>query len=59
MATDRKPWEKPKPKKARGKSTKLTPSQKAEAKRSADKAGREYPNLVDNMRVAARSRENT
>jgi hypothetical protein len=39
-------WEKPNPK---GKSKPLTPDQKAAAKRSAKKAGRTYPNLVDNM----------
>ena len=32
----------------------LTAAEKAEAKRMADAAGRRYPNLVDNMRVAAR-----
>ena len=30
------------------KSTSLTPAQKAKAKASAAKAGRPYPNLVDN-----------
>ena len=30
------------------KSTPLTPAQKAKAKASAKKAGRPYPNLVDN-----------
>jgi hypothetical protein len=38
-------WDKPNPKK---KSTPLTPAQKAKAKASAKKAGRPYPNLVDN-----------
>ena len=38
-------WEKPNPKK---KSTKLTPAQKSTAKTRAKKAGRPYPNLVDN-----------
>ena len=41
----KKVWEKPNPKK---KSTPLTPKQKASAKASAKKAGRPYPNLVDN-----------
>lgn len=39
-------WEKENPKK---KSTPLTPGQKASAKARAAKAGRPYPNLVDNM----------
>ena len=39
-------WDKPNPKK---KSTPLTPTQKAVAKARAKKAGRPYPNLVDNM----------
>lgn len=34
------------------KSKKLTPSQKTEAKSRAKKAGRPYPNLVDNMAAA-------
>jgi len=38
-------WDKPIPKK---KSTPLTPAQKAKAKAMAKKAGRPYPNLVDN-----------
>jgi len=39
-------WDKPNPKKN---STPLTPAQKASAKARAAKAGRPYPNLVDNM----------
>lgn len=46
-----KPWDKPNPKK---KSTPLTPAQKAKAKAAAKKAGRKYPNLVDNMNAARR-----
>lgn len=42
----KKPWNKPNPKK---KSTPLTDAQKAKAKAAAKKAGRPYPNLVDNM----------
>lgn len=38
-------WGKKNPNK---KSTSLTPAQKAKAKASAKKAGRPYPNLVDN-----------
>ena len=45
------PWKKKAPP-GSGK-TKLTAAQKAKAKASARKAGRRYPNLVDNMRVAA------
>ncbi len=44
-------WEKPRPK-SLGKSKKLTPAQKASAKAAAKKAGRKYPNLIDNMRAA-------
>lgn len=42
-------WEKPNPK---AKSTPLKPAQKAAAKAAAKRAGRPYPNLVDNMRAA-------
>jgi hypothetical protein len=42
----KKVWDKPNPKK---KSTPLTPGQKVVAKARAKKAGRPYPNLVDNM----------
>jgi hypothetical protein len=48
MAAKKKVWEKPNPKK---KPTPLTPAQKAKAKAAAKKAGRKYPNLVDNMRA--------
>jgi hypothetical protein len=48
------PWKKPAPKKASH--SKLTPAQKATAKRSAKKAGRPYPNLVDNMKVAKKKK---
>jgi hypothetical protein len=41
-------WERPNPKK---KSKPLTASQKAKAKATAKKAGRRYPNLIDNMRA--------
>jgi hypothetical protein len=44
------PWEKPAPKKSRA--TKLTPQSKAKAKAAATRAGRKYPNLVDNMNAA-------
>jgi hypothetical protein len=42
-------WDKPNPKK---KSKPLTAAQKTKAKAAAKKAGRKYPNLVDNMRAA-------
>lgn len=44
-------WDKPRPKKL-GKPNKLSPIQKNRAKSMAKKAGRAYPNLVDNMRAA-------
>jgi len=42
-------WDTKNPKKV---SKKLTPSQKAAAKARAKKAGRPWPNLVDNVAVA-------
>lgn len=48
------PWEKPNP---RAKSKKLSPKAKSSAKAKAKRAGRAYPNLVDNMRAAAKSRK--
>jgi hypothetical protein len=42
-------WDKKNPKKT---STKLTPAQKTSAKARAKKAGRPYPNLVDNAAAA-------
>jgi hypothetical protein len=44
-------WDKPRPK-GLGKPKKMTSSQKSSAKAMAAKAGRPYPNLVDNMRAA-------
>ena len=44
------PWKKPAP---RGnKPNKLTPDQKASAKAAAAKAGRPYPNWIDNAKAA-------
>ncbi len=43
------PWKKPDPTKS---DKKLSPAKKASAKAAAKKAGRPYPNLVDNMRAA-------
>jgi hypothetical protein len=44
-------WNKKRPK-SLGKPKALTPAKKASAKAAAKKAGRPYPNLVDNMRAA-------
>ena len=44
-------WEKKRPK-ALGKSKALTSTQKSKAKARASKAGRKYPNMVDNMWAA-------
>jgi len=44
-------WDQPRPK-GLGKPKKLTPKKKAAAKAAAAKAGRPYPNLIDNMRAA-------
>jgi hypothetical protein len=50
-----KPWEKPTPKSAN--KTKLTPASIAWARASAKKAGRRYPNLIDNMTATRRQLE--
>lgn len=44
-----KPWDKKDPTKT---DKKMTPEQKSKAKAAAKKAGRPYPNLVDNMNAA-------
>ena len=44
-------WEKERPK-GLAKPKKLSPAKKSAAKAAAKKAGRPYPNLVDNMRAA-------
>ena len=44
-------WEKARPK-SLGKSKPLSSKAKSSAKAAAEKAGRPYPNLVDNMRAA-------
>jgi|TARA_R110000868_G_scaffold199858_4_gene446971 hypothetical protein len=44
-------WEKKRPADL-GKSKPLSPAKKSSAKQAAEKAGRPYPNLVDNMRAA-------
>lgn len=47
-------WEKKNPKKT---SKGLTSAQKSEARALAKKAGRPYPNLVDNAAVARKSKK--
>ncbi len=49
MAKKKEFWDKPNPKKT---SKKLTPAQIGAAKARAKKAGRKYPNLVDNAWAA-------
>jgi hypothetical protein len=44
-------WDKPRPK-GLAKPKKLSPAKKTAAKAMAKKAGRPYPNLVDNIRAA-------
>jgi hypothetical protein len=53
-AKQKSPWKKPAPKGSRH--THLSPAEKSKARRAAKRAGRRYPNLVDNMRVAAAKR---
>ena len=50
------PWERKKPARKTA-PKKLTSAQKAEAKARAKKAGRKYPNLVDNMAAARKSKK--
>lgn len=54
MTGKKEPWKKPAPKGSGH--TKLTDAQKQEAKTRAAKAGRRYPNLVDNMAVARKAK---
>jgi hypothetical protein len=54
MATKKEVWDTPDPSK---KDKKLTPEQKSEAKARAKKAGRPYPNLVDNMAVSKKAKK--
>ena len=51
-----KPWENKAPHKP-GALVKLTPAQIEQARQRAEEAGRRYPNLVDNMYVAAQARK--
>ena len=48
-------WDKSRPK-SLGDSKKLTPAKKSSAKAAAKKAGRTYPNLIDNMRAARKKK---
>lgn len=48
------PWKKSAPRRRRN--TKLTTKSMAKAKASARRAGRRYPNLVDNMNAAKKQR---
>jgi hypothetical protein len=48
------PWKRKRPSGAR--KTSLTPESRAKAKARAKRAGRPYPNLVDNMRAATEQR---
>jgi len=48
------PWKRQRPKGQ--KRQRLTPSEKVDARAAAKKAGRPYPNLVDNMRVTRRKK---
>lgn len=49
------PWQRPDPKPA-AKRKRLTPAQKTRARSRAKRAGRPYPNLVDNMAVARKAK---
>lgn len=55
--TARAPWKRSYPHKRAGKGPKhLSPAQKSAAKARAGRAGRRYPNLVDNMRMATKKK---
>jgi hypothetical protein len=51
MAKPKQVWDKKRPK-GLGKPKGLSSAQKRSAMRAAKKAGRPYPNLIDNMRAA-------
>ncbi len=54
------PWTQENPKKRTGESAHhLSPTEKTSAKAAAKKAGRPYPNLVDNMQAAAKGKRKT
>jgi Domain of unknown function (DUF6321) len=53
----RAPWKRSNPRKRAGRASKhLSPREKSAAKVRAKRAGRRYPNLVDNMRMAAKKK---
>ncbi len=55
--TRKPPWKKKNPRKTSGrKSVKLSTEQKDAARARAKRAGRRYPNLVDNMWAAQRGK---
>lgn len=55
----RVPWKRPNPRKRAGKKSRhLSPAKKSAAKARARRAGRPYPNLVDNMRMASSPKKN-
>ncbi|NWG24332.1 MAG: hypothetical protein HXY30_07960 [Pseudorhodoplanes sp.] len=55
--TRKPPWKKQNPHKSAGrKSVKLSPEQKEAARARAAKAGRRYPNLIDNMWASQRGK---
>ncbi len=56
-AAKQAPWKSANPKKKTAQSKHLSPTAKASAKRAAKKAGRPYPNLVDNMRAAKKAKD--
>ena len=52
------PWKRSNPRLRAGKTSKhLSPAKKAAAKARARRAGRPYPNLVDNMRMASKKKK--
>lgn len=53
LLENEKPWEDNVPSKGK----KMTPQQKARAKARAKKAGRPYPNLIDNMAVMKKAKK--
>ena len=58
MPSNKPFWEKKDPKRGKRKSKPLTATQKAAAKARASRAGRPYPNLVDNAAVARGRKRN-
>jgi hypothetical protein len=51
------PWKRRNPRNRTGSSQTLTDAQTAAARRRAQKAGRRYPNLVDNMWAVRQARK--